>query len=171
MAEFNSCASLIKDTRMLQELEDQFDGSSDPLQEMLNMQEWLQTTLAEKLPETNIKPSEIATKGQLISWLDSNFDAMMDEYRELKNAVGGMSKGEKSASAVWKKWKSNHVELQGELLVDMPDDDRLEMLFEVIDKLHFFLNILLGVGLTSKDIYVLYFLKNMENRRRYESNY
>lgn len=171
MAEFNSCAGLIKDEAKLEELNAKFNSASDPLQMMLDMQEWLQTTLAEKLPENNIAPSEIKTKGQLIKWLDANFDAIMDEFRELKNSVGGMSKGEKEASAVWKKWKSNHTKIQSEELDSMSDEDRLEMLFELIDIWHFVLNMFLGMKMSSKDIFVLYMLKNLENARRYNSNY
>lgn len=40
-----------------------------------------------------------------IKWVDSQFGAIMDEFREFKNAIGGMSKGEKTASAVWKNGK------------------------------------------------------------------
>ena len=171
MAEYNSCANLINDKDKLNEIENKFDTSSDPLQDMLNMQEWLQTTLAEKLPENNIKPSDIQTKGEMVEWMDRNFDAIMDEFRELKNSIGGMSKGEKAASAVWKKWKSNHTDISNELVSDMPNEDRLEMMFELIDIWHFVLNKLLAMGFTSKDVYTLYFLKNLENQRRYESGY
>lgn len=171
MAEFNSCASLIKDEAKLEELEDKFNSTPDPLQMMLDMQEWLQTTLAERLPETNISPSEIKTKGQLVKWIDSNFDAIMDEFRELKNSIGGMSRGEKEASAVWKKWKSNHTNIQSEELDSMSNEDRLEMLFELIDIWHFVMNMFLGLKMDSKDIFILYMLKNAENLRRYENNY
>lgn len=171
MAEFNSCASLVKDKDVLVQLEESYSNSSDSLQDMLDMQEWLQSTLAEKLPDHNIAPSNIMYKGQLVEWIDRNFDAIMDEHRELKNSIGGMSRGEKAASSVWKKWKTDHSKMSNELVSDMAEEDRLEMLFEMIDIMHFVFNMLLGLGMTSKDIYVLYFLKNAENRRRYENNY
>jgi hypothetical protein len=171
MAEFNRCASLIKDEAKVSEILELLNKSQDPLQDMLNTQEWLQGVLADKLPENNIHPSNIETKGQLIEWVDRNFDAIMDEYRELKNSVGGMSKGEKEASAVWKKWKSNHNSISSERLTDMPDDDRMEMLMEMIDIWHFILNMFIGMGFKSEDIYLLYMLKNFENARRYKNNY
>jgi hypothetical protein len=107
----------------------------------------------------------------MVDWMDRNYDAIMDEFRELKNAIGGMSKGEKEASAVWKKWKANHQDISNELISEMPDEDRLEMLFEMIDIWHFMMNKFLALGLTSKDIYILYMLKNAENKRRYDSGY
>lgn len=171
MAEFNSCASLVKDSTVVEQILEQYEASRDPLQDIMDMQNKLQTVLAEKQPEFNIKPSDIETKGQLVKWVDGNFDALMDEFRELKNAIGGMSKGEKAASAVWKKWKSDHGTIINEKLVDMSEDDRLEMLMEVIDGLHFYVNIMIATGMSSKDVYLLYFLKNFENSRRYNSGY
>jgi|AntRauTorcE11898_2_1112593.scaffolds.fasta_scaffold05499_3 hypothetical protein len=171
MAEYNSCADLIQDKDKVTEIENAFIESDDPLQDMLNMQNWLQTILAKKLPEDNISPDQVKTKGQMVDWMDRNYDAIMDEFRELKNAIGGMSKGEKEASAVWKKWKANHQDISNELISEMPDEDRLEMLFEMIDIWHFMMNKFLALGLTSKDIYILYMLKNAENKRRYDSGY
>jgi len=167
MSEFNSCANLIKDQEKVQEILNQRESSPDPLQDMLDTQEWLQSVLAEKLPEFNMKPSDIQTKGELVDWIDRNFDAILDEYRELKTSIGGMSNGEKAASAVWKRWKSDHGKLTSELLSEMPDDDRMEMLMEFIDVWHFILNIFVAMGFKSEDIYLLYMLKNYENYQRY----
>lgn len=167
MAEFNSCASLIKDQDKVREILEKRSNSANPLQDMLDMQNWLQSVLAEKLPKHNIKPFDIETKGQLIKWLDGNFDAIMDEFRELKNAVGGMSKGEKNASAVWKKWKSNHDELINERLDEMTEEDRLEMVMEFVDILHFIFNGMLALRISADDLYLLYHLKNYENYERY----
>ena len=167
MSEFNSCSQLVKDQDKVQDILRNFNESENPLQDMLDTQEWLQGVLADKLPKYNIKPSDIQTKGQMIEWIDRNFDAIMDEYRELKNSVGGMSNGEKAASAVWKKWKSNHDEVQGELISEMTSDDRMEMLMEMIDIWHFILNMFVAMGFKAEDIYLLYMLKNFENYERY----
>lgn len=171
MAEFNSCSSLIKDKSKLDELVDMYAKSSDPFQEILDMQKMLQSMLADKLPERNIHPDDIATKGQLIDWLDKNFDAIQDEFRELKTSVGGMSNGEKAASSVWKSWKTDNVSQRNSNIDDMQEDDKLEMAFEFIDIMHFVANMMLSLKLTSKDLYVLYMLKNIENARRYQSGY
>ena len=82
-----------------------------------------------------------------------------------------MSNGEKSASAVWKKWKSNHGTMQSEKLDDMSQEDKLELMFECIDIWHFVMNLFLGLKLDSKDIYTLYMLKNFENLNRYNNGY
>lgn len=170
MAEFNSCASLISDPHLVEEIYKLSHGK-DLLQDMLDMQNKLQTVLAEKLPNRNVKPADIKTKGQMIDWMDGNFDAIMDEFRELKNSVGGMSNGDKAASAVWKKWKSNNEVVRSEQIADMSKEGHLEMLFEMIDIQHFVLNMFLALGLDSKSIHLLYMLKNIENARRYNSGY
>lgn len=171
MAEFNSCASLIKDKEKFDELTSMYEGSKDPFQEIIDMQRALQTVLAQKLPERNIKPVDIKTKGQLIDWLDRNFDAIMDEFRELKTSVGGMSNGEKSASSVWKAWKADNSSQRASEIDSMSEEDRLEMVFEMIDIMHFVVNMLLALRIESKDLYVLYMLKNLENARRYNAGY
>lgn len=170
MAEFNSCAKLVNE-ESYNELSVMFENSKDPLQDMLDMQYKLQEQLVKKLPFKNIDPKKIETKGEMINWLDRNFDCIMDEFRELKNAVGGISNGEKAASSVWKPWKANHENIINEKISDMSESDKLEMLFEIIDIQHFYMNMLIGLGLSSKDIYVLYMLKNLENARRYSSGY
>jgi hypothetical protein len=95
----------------------------------------------------------------------------MDEFRELKNAIGGMSNGEKAASAVWKKWKANHGLMQNEKLDDMSEEDKLELMFEATDIWHFVMNIFIALGFDSKNLYTLYMLKNFENINRYNNGY
>lgn len=169
MAEYNSCASLMNDTKLIKKI--MLEKSLNPLADMLGTQYFLQTKLVEKLPKYNIDPKMIVTKGQLIEWLDRQFDAMMDEFRELKTSVGGMSNGEKEASAVWKKWKSGYEKQSNSIVRDMSYDDQNEMCFEFIDMIHFILNMALGLGLTADDIYLMYMIKNHENLVRYKSGY
>lgn len=171
MAEFNSCASLIKDKEKFDELSNMFEASKDPFQDIIDMQRTLQTVLAQKLPDRNIKPADIQTKGQLVDWIDRNFDAIMDEFRELKTSIGGMSNGEKAASSVWKAWKADNANQRASTIDSMSEEDRLEMVFEMIDIMHFVVNMLLALKIESKDLYVLYMLKNLENARRYNSGY
>lgn len=171
MAEFNSCAGLIKDKEKFDELSKMYEGSKDPFQEIIDMQRALQTVLAQKLPDRNIKPADIQNKGQLVDWIDRNFDAIQDEFRELKTSIGGMSNGEKAASSVWKAWKADNVNQRAMTIDSMTEEDRLEMVFEMIDIMHFVVNMLLALKIESKDLYVLYMLKNLENARRYNSGY
>jgi hypothetical protein len=46
MAEFNSCAGLIKDKEKFDELSKMYEESKDPFQEIIDMQRALQTVLA-----------------------------------------------------------------------------------------------------------------------------
>lgn len=169
MSEFNSCAKLYS-PESVEAARNVFSKSAKPFQAMMNLQNQLQLQLHERLPN-NIPPSDIKTKGELIDCLDANFDAIMDEFRELKNAVGGMSKGEKAASAVWKSWKSDNQKLRGNYLIDMSPEDRLEMKFEFVDIMHFIMNMATAVGLDYEELFVLYMLKNAENANRYNSGY
>lgn len=169
MAEFNQCAQLFN-ADDVQRLRDLFQTNTKPLNTLMVTQNNLQIELFKKLPY-NLPPSQVRTKGELIDCLDANFDAIMDEFRELKNSVGGMSKGEKAASAVWKRWKSDNRSMRDELVSDMSEADRLEMKFEMVDVMHFILNMLSALDITYEELYVLYMLKNQENLRRYQSNY
>lgn len=169
MAEFNQCAQLF-DKKTVDRLRDSFDVNTKPFNQLINTQDILQKVLQSKFPHV-IAPSEVKTKGELIDCLDANFDAIMDEFRELKNSVGGMSRGEKAASSVWKRWKTNNLDMRAELLSDMSEEDRLEMKFEMIDIMHFILNMLSALDITYEELFVLYMLKNNENLNRYNSGY
>lgn len=46
MAEFNSCASLIKDKEKFDELSKMYEGSKDPFQDIIDMQRTQLTVLA-----------------------------------------------------------------------------------------------------------------------------
>lgn len=169
MSEFNSCAKLYS-PEAVQAARNVYANSTKPFQSMLNLQNQLQLQLHERLPN-NIPPSDIKTKGELIDCLDANFDAIMDEFRELKTSVGGMSRGDKAASAAWKRWKTDNTKIREELLSDMSTDDLLEMKFEFVDIFHFILNMCTALGITYEELFVLYMLKNKENARRYNSGY
>jgi hypothetical protein len=126
--------------------------------------------LSEKL-DWNPIPEELETCGEILSWLQHNNDAIDDERRELYTALGGMSNGEKAATAVWKTWKANHWEMQDKLMSDLSEADQNEIAFEMIDQLHFIKAQLLALKLDAKKIFCLYYVKNAENFRRYESGY
>lgn len=42
---------------------------------------------------------------------------------------------------------------------------------ELIDSLHFFVNLLLGAGMTAEEVYQMYLAKNKENHRRQDAGY
>lgn len=134
-------------------------------QDMLNLQKNLQADLAIRLPETNIDPLDIKSKGQMKEWFRDNRDAISDEFTELIEAIGGQD------SAIWKKWKSNHVELCAENWEDLSKDEMLELKYEAIDIMHFMNNIFVALKMDAKEIGQLYAAKNAENLRRYKEQY
>lgn len=174
MSEFNSCASLVnsEDWKKIEEMYAKFlEKGQDPFEMMLEMQNQLQKELNIRLPYLNPDPDSLKTVGEKIDWMKKNKDAIDDEFRELLTSFGGMSKGEKAASAAWKTWKADHKKTRETDFNSMSKEDRLEIVFEMIDIWHFVMNMFLGLKLTSKDIFILYFLKNKENLRRYSEGY
>jgi hypothetical protein len=173
MAEQNECASLVDSEDYVEAghmYKNLLNLGKDPYQTMLDMQSNLQLKLSEKL-DWNPIPEELETCGEILSWLQHNNDAIDDERRELYTALGGMSNGEKAATAVWKSWKVNHWEMQDKLMSDLSEADQNEIAFEMIDQLHFIKAQLLALKLDAKKIFCLYYVKNAENFRRYESGY
>jgi hypothetical protein len=174
LQEFNACAKLVNEEDY-SAFSLQYDGllkeGIDPFKEMLKFQLKLQVDLNSKLPYLNPNPTELKTIGEKIDWQKKNFDAILDEFRELLTSMGGMSNGSKKASAAWKTWKSDHQKIRETEFESYSNEDRLEILFELIDIWHFMMNMFLGLNMSAKDIYILYMIKNKENLRRYASGY
>lgn len=172
MAHFNECSGLIAGVDKAQGAYDNaiIEGT-DPLQIMLDMQKSLQVRLAKDKPEYNQHPDELATAGDVVAWLRNQKDYVDDEFRELLTSLGGMSNGEKAASSVWKPWKAQHAEFRNRRIDELPPEDQLEIKFEMIDILHFVLNMFHGLGLSAEEIFKLYYLKNAENFARQDRGY
>lgn len=172
MAHFNECSHLIEGSeKAMARYYGHLRGSEDPLQAMLDMQKSLQIRLALDKPATNAHPDELAQAGDVVDWLRNQKDYVDDEFRELLTSLGGMSNGEKAASAVWKPWKSDHVAKQETYIKDLSPEDQLEIKFEMIDILHFILNMFHGLGMDAEEIFKLYYLKNAENFARQDRGY
>lgn len=173
MAHFNECSGLIAGVDKAEEayFNALIHEDKDPLQVMLDMQKSLQVRLAKEKPEYNEHPDNLATAGEVVDWLRNQKDYIDDEFRELLTSLGGMSNGEKDASAVWKPWKAQHGERRETLINDLSPEDQLEIKFEMIDILHFVLNMFQGLGLSAEEIFKLYYLKNHENFERQNRGY
>ncbi|UGO50047.1 putative dCTP pyrophosphatase [Morganella phage vB_MmoM_Rgz1] len=174
MAHFNECSTLVnqEDVKKAQTLYNMLlSMGKNPLQSMMDMQESLQEYLAANKPETNRSPSDLKTCGDLLTWMRNQDDYIADETRELYTSLGGMSNGEKDASAVWKPWKARHEEMFNKDFDDLSPEDQLEVKFEMIDQVHFFMNKLIALGLDAEEIFVLYYLKNAENFNRQKRGY
>ena len=173
MAEFNSCANLINDEKIKEcnkLYEDLLSKGKDPLEYMLNAQNSLQVHLSETV-EGNKCPNDLSKIGEIYDWLRDNKIALDDEFREVVDALPGMNLPEKERSALWKKWKANHLKLREKDISELEPNELKELKFELIDMWHFFMNMMLGLRISSKELFTYYYYKNLENIRRYNSNY
>ena len=173
MAEFNSCANLINDEKIKEcnkLYEDLLSKGKDPLEYMLNAQNSLQVHLSETV-EGNKCPNDLSKIGEIYDWLRDNKIALDDEFREVVDALPGMNLPEKERSALWKKWKANHLKLREKDISELEPNELKELKFELIDMWHFFMNMMLGLRISSKELFTYYYYKNLENIRRYTQKY
>lgn len=174
MGEFNSCAGLVAPEKY-DEASSLYDKllseGKDPYQTMLDMQNSLQVKLAGTYPDRAKRPEDLNTIGEIYDWIRDQKTAIDDEWSEMVSALPGVNMAEKDRSAIWKKWKKNHPTLREKKLEELTREELLELLFEKIDIVHFDMNVELALRMSAKDRFVLYYLKNAENFRRYESGY
>ncbi len=172
MAHFNECSGLITGVDKAEEayFNALIHEDKDPLQVMLDMQKSLQVRLANDR-EYCYHPDKLATAGDVVAWMREQKDCIDDEFRELLTSLGEMSKGEKDASAVWKKWKARYQEAQAKPISEMSPEDQLEIKFELIDIMHFVFNMAIGLNMSAEEIFKLYYLKNKANFERQDNGY
>ena len=137
---------------------------------MLNAQNSLQVHLSETV-EGNKCPDDLSKIGEFYDWLRDYKIALDDEFREVVDALPGMNLPEKERSALWKKWKANHLKLRDKDISELEPNELKELKFELIDMWHFFMNMMLGLRISSKELFTYYYYKNLENIRRYNSKY
>ena len=173
MSEFNSCAHLVKseDLEAARQLYDELLLSNqDPYAYILNLQNSLQENIAKGLGRVQA-PKDLKTKGEVYEFVLQQKIALDDEWREMVEAMAGMSLPEKDRSALWKKWKAKYDSLRSEEISSLSHEDRLELMFEVIDAAHFFNNVLLALGVDAETYFTLYYIKNAENIARQKRGY
>jgi hypothetical protein len=98
-----------------------------------------------------------------------NKHSLSDELNEMFDALGGINEG--IGSAGWKYWKRDNQLSSKMTIEDLSEDDKLELFYEWIDGLHFYMNFAISIGMTSKDIINLYMAKNEENKDRQDRGY
>ena len=98
-----------------------------------------------------------------------NKHAMSDELNEMFDALGGINDG--IGSAAWKYWKQDNKKASKMTIEDLSTDDLLELYYEWIDGLHFYMNFAIAIGMTSDQIVNLYMAKQKENINRQERGY
>jgi hypothetical protein len=151
--EDNQCADL--------EVKDHYSEGKDTFGMIYNKQRELQSRLG--LNYENLTLKEIAEM-----WM-VNKHAMSDELNEMFDALGGINDG--IGSAAWKYWKQDNKKAESMTVADLSEADRLELFYEWIDGLHFYMNFALAIGMTSEDIVNLYMAKQKENINRQERGY
>jgi hypothetical protein len=151
--EDNQCADL--------EVKDHYSEGKDTFGMIYNKQRELQSRLG--LNYENLTLKEIAEM-----WM-VNKHAMSDELNEMFDALGGINDG--IGSAAWKYWKQDNKKAETMTVADLSEGDKLELFYEWIDGLHFYMNFALAIGMTSEDIVNLYMAKQKENINRQERGY
>lgn len=149
--QFNKCSTLeIEDTGAT--LDDVFD---------------LQLSLQQKFPETreigNQSIADTAIAAQ------RNWHAFTDEMMEFMDALGGVKDG--FGNGAWKYWKKDYQKAKEMKISDLSDEDLLELKFEFVDMLHFFVNFGLMIGMTGQETIDMYVAKNKENFDRQKRGY
>lgn len=175
MSEFNSCAALLSEENLkeassvYQEIK---NVGESPFDYLLKLQNRLQVNLEAQYPGRTVAPLNIKTKGELAQFLMDQKQAFDDEFQELLLSVAGTNKSAKDQTTIWKKWKSGYESLRAEGVNEgLDENEQVERDFEAIDLMHFFNNMLLALGFDEQKVFQLYYLKNLENARRYKDNY
>lgn len=149
----NICADL--------KVEDFYSKHQDTFGLIYNKQKELQERLGFDFKDWNLK--------QVADFWMVNKHAMSDELNEMFDALGGINEG--IGSAAWKYWKSNNSKAAEMKISDLSESDRLELFYEWIDGLHFYMNFAISIGMTPADIVNLYMAKNSENHDRQNRGY
>lgn len=106
---------------------------------------------------------------ELMDFWHMNNHALIDEIHEATDALGGIK--DHGGSAIWKRWKKLHTSYEKLKFTDLSAEDQLECKFEIIDILHFYMNMAASIGMTSQEMYNMYMSKNKENRERQKRGY
>lgn len=149
----NKCADL--------EVQDFYTDVKDTLGLVYNKQIELQSRLGFNFENWTLK--------EIADFWCVNKHAMSDELNEMFDALGGVNDG--IASAAWKYWKKDNVKAADMTVADLSEADRLELFYEWIDGLHFYMNFAISIGMKAEDIVNLYMAKNAENHDRQNRGY
>ena len=154
----NECAQL--------EIEDNYPNSTSHLKDMLDIQANTQEMYFKKHGSKQFKDMTLA---EVMDFWSMNTHALYDEVHEATDALGGINDG--IGNAVWKRWKANNAKAKDMTIDSLSDNDLLELKFEIVDMLHFFMNYWISIGATPEEMYNMYISKNKENWDRQKDNY
>ena len=103
--------------------------------------------------------SAVGSEGGFLEVFRFNSEATLSEWEEIRDRLP------------WKAWKEDHRK-RYRTLTELSDTDRLEIQYELIDCLHFLLNMMIAAGFTSwHEVESFYYAKNRENLDRQERGY
>jgi hypothetical protein len=136
--------------------------SEDTFGEILDLQAYLQKNVYGY-------DFENMTLRDLMEFWHMNNHALIDEIHEATDALGGIK--DHGGSAIWKRWKKLHSSYADMKFSDLSPEDQLECKFEIVDILHFFMNMVASIGMTSQEVYNMYMSKNLENQNRQRQGY
>jgi hypothetical protein len=150
----NTCADL--------HIEDLYATSTDTLGDILNLQaETQKNVYGYDFENMNLR--------ELMEFWHTNNHALIDEIHEATDALGGIKDGD--GNAIWKRWKKAYHSFQDKKFSDLSENDQVECKFEIVDILHFFMNMAVSIGMTPQEMYNMYMSKNEENRKRQTKGY
>jgi hypothetical protein len=144
----NSCARL--------EIEDVYSNSKDTLGDIMELQKDTQQNVY------GYQFDEMSLRELMFFWHTNNH-SIIDELHEATDALGGISNG---GNAIWKTWKKDYSKYENMKFSDLSESDQIECKFEIVDILHFFLNMAISIGMTPQELFNMYMSKNKENRER-----
>ena len=150
----NKCANL--------EIVDLHKDSKDTLGDLMNAQKDLQEDVFNY-------DFENMTLREIKDFWFLNKHSEDDETNEMFDALGGINDG--IGSGVWKNWKKSYAKGLEMKIKDLTEDDRKELFFEFIDKLHFVFNYAISIGMKPNEVYNYYMAKQNENRDRQKRGY
>lgn len=154
----NSCSSL--------EIRDYFNDRPEPNEDTLGDIMRIQAETQRNVYGYNFEEMSLR---ELMDFWHMNNHALIDEIHEATDALGGIKDG--SGNAIWKRWKKAFDSYSNLKFSDLSAADQLECKFEIVDILHFFMNMAVSVGMTSSEMYNMYMAKNEENRARQQKGY
>jgi hypothetical protein len=154
----NTCAHL--------NIEDKYKDSKEHLKDIFEIQSSTQRMYFEKQGAKQFKDMNLK---ELMSFWHMNNHAIIDECHEATDALGGINDG--IGNAVWKRWKADNKKAEDMKISDLTPDDLAELKFEIVDILHFFINMAISIDMTAEEMYNMYLSKNEENWRRAKNNY
>lgn len=147
------------------EIEDLYTKSTNSLNDLFMLQKDIQ----ENVYGYNFNELREGSMTDFTKFIFWNVQAQHSEIQEGLDALGGIKDG--IGSGAWKPWKKTNKLLPEMKFNEMSNPDKIELKMEYIDELHFLFNKMHAVGMTTEELFNMYFAKNKENRDRQQRGY